>query len=187
MFLIVGLGNPGKEYENTRHNVGFRVIESLAEILGIQLKSIKCKARIGVGRKDGDPIVLAQPLTFVNLSGPSVERLVNLYEVPLENLLVIHDDLDLPLGVVRLRAKGSSGGHKGVDSIISRLASDEFGRLRIGIGRPPGRQDPADFVLRGFSKEEDEEISIAVTEGAEAVVYAIEEGLGAAMNKYNRS
>jgi PTH1 family peptidyl-tRNA hydrolase len=187
MFLVVGLGNPGKEYENARHNVGYRVIQSLAEALGISLGAVGCRARVGKGEKNSSPIVLAQPLTFVNSSGESVKGLIDNYDIPLENLVVIHDDLDLPLGTIRLKMKGSSGGHKGVDSIIYHLESDEFGRVRIGIGRPPGRQDPADFVLSDFTQQEKEEISVAVQEGADAVICIIKEGFQTAMNKYNRS
>lgn len=186
MFLVVGLGNPGVEYQNNRHNLGFRVVQLLAQILGISPATNECKAIIGKGKRGSIPIVLAQPLTFVNASGESVRVLVDKYKVAINKIIVVHDDLDLPLGEIRLKTKGSSGGHKGVDSIIYHLQSDEFGRVRIGIGRPQGRQDPADFVLCDFGKKEEDEIAVAVREGADAVLSIIEEGFEAAMNQYNK-
>lgn len=185
MFLVVGLGNPGKEYENNRHNVGFRVIQSLADVMGIVLNSVECNAILGKGERSGDNILLAQPLTYVNASGESVKYLVSKYEVSLEHIIIIHDDLDLPVGDVRVKIQGGSGGHKGLDSIIRYLGSDEFGRVRIGIGRPPGRKDPADFVLSDFTRKEEEEITFAVKEGEDAVLNIIKEGFQAAMNRYN--
>lgn len=186
MFLVVGLGNPGKQYENNRHNVGFRVIQALAEILGVAQSNAECQAEVAEGRRDSESIILAQPHTFVNASGESVRDLINKYDMSVSDIIVVHDDLDLLLGEIRVKKGGSSGGHKGVDSIIYHLESDGFGRVRIGIGRPPGRQDSADFVLSDFKKQEEEEMSIAVKEAADAVLGIIEKGLPAAMNEYNR-
>jgi len=185
MFLVVGLGNPGKDYENNRHNVGFRVIQSLADEMGIILDTVECNAIVGKGERGDDAVILVQPLTFVNASGESVKCLADKYKVSLEHTIIIHDDLDLPVGNVRVKARGSSGGHKGLDSIIRQLGSDEFGRVRIGIGRPPGRKDPADFVLCDFTHKEEEEIAFAVKEGEEAILDIIKEGFQIAMNRYN--
>ena len=184
MFLVVGLGNPGKQYESNRHNVGFRVIAALARSAG-STPQLECRANVTTVETAKASLILAQPLTYVNASGESVRDLMDKYELTVEDLIVVYDDLDLPFGQVRIKAKGSSGGHRGVDSIIFQLGSDEFSRVKIGIGRPPGRQDPADFVLEDFTPKEEEEISIAVEEAADAVFSIIENGQWAAMNRYN--
>ncbi len=183
----MGLGNPGREHEKNRHNVGFRVINALARSFEVVKQETRSRAVIASAEKDSEFIVLVQPLTYVNASGESVKELVDTYGLSAEDLIVVYDDLDLPLGQVRIKAGGSSGGHKGVDSIIYHLDSDEFNRVKIGIGRPPGRQEPADFVLNDFTSKEEEEISIAVEEGADAILSIIKEGLPTAMNRYNRS
>jgi len=186
MFLVIGLGNPGKEFEKNRHNVGFRVVQALAESLKVELATTESKAITGRAKIDDSAAILAQPLTFVNASGECVRDLVSKYDLCPADIVAIHDDLDLVLGDVRVKTEGSSGGHKGVDSIIYHLGSEDFGRVRIGIGRPPGRQDPADFVLRDFTAKEEEEIAVAVQEGADAVLDIINRGFQATMNRYNK-
>lgn len=186
MFLVVGLGNPGKEYQNNRHNIGFRVIQTVANSLGNGREGTECNAIVSKVEKDDTKIILAQPLTFVNASGRSVQDLASKYELFTQDIIVIHDDLDLPLGDVRVKANGGSGGHNGVESIIYQIGSEDFNRVRIGIGRPPGRKDPAGFVLSDFTEKEEQEISVAVEEAADAVLEIIEKGLSSAMNRYNQ-
>ncbi|MFZ3070146.1 MAG: aminoacyl-tRNA hydrolase [Anaerolineaceae bacterium] len=183
--LIVGLGNPGVEYRHTRHNVGFMVVETLADKLEISMKQVKFKSQIGSGKVDGNLLVLAKPLTFMNDSGSAVSQLLRYFKVPLTNLLVIHDDLDLPLGMLRLRPAGGSAGQRGMQSITDRLGSKEYPRLRIGIGRPSGRMDPADYVLKDFLPSEQELKKMVLDQAAQAALTFIHEGLEKAMNVYN--
>ena len=186
-FLITGLGNPGPQYRRTRHNVGFMLVDRLAAQLGVKFSRLESKALVTKGEHAGRRIVLAKPQTFMNLSGQSVGALARFYKIPLSNLLIAYDEVDLPLGVLRLRAEGSSAGQKGMASIIDRLGSQEFPRLRIGIGRPPGRMDAADYVLQDFSPGEIELIETALDRAVEAVLVFVTDGLDAAMNRYNGS
>jgi PTH1 family peptidyl-tRNA hydrolase len=183
--LIVGLGNPGPEYRNSRHNAGFMVAEALAGKLEIPLKKVKFKAQIGTGKVQGIPVIIAKPLTFMNTSGQAVAPLVHYYKVPLERLLVIHDDMDLPLGVLRLRPGGGSAGHNGMLSIFDKLGTNAFPRLRIGVGRPPGRMDPAAYVLQNFQASEEELKKMVIDQACAAVLTFISDGLERAMNIYN--
>lgn len=183
MKLIIGLGNPGKAYVNNRHNVGFRCIEHLARVHHIPWSKRMGRAKIGSGEVAETQVVLAKPQTFMNLSGRSVRLLVRHLSVPLEDVVVIYDDLDLPLGRVRIRRRGSAGGHKGVQSIIASLRSEEFPRIRVGIGRPDG--DEVSYVLSDFSAEERELVSEAVRTVAAAIYSILSEGIEAAMNRYN--
>src|SRR3989304_1100710 len=153
MKLIVGLGNPGRRYQGTRHNIGARVIDTLARRHHVALRE-EGWADVGALTLDGARVLLARPQTYVNVRGTAVADLRRRHRLPLENLLVAFDDLDLPVGQIRLRAKGGHGGHNGMRSIIETLGSEEFARLRVGIGRPPEGVDPADYVLSRFSKEE---------------------------------
>jgi PTH1 family peptidyl-tRNA hydrolase len=184
-YLIVGLGNPGQEYRNNRHNVGFMVIDRLGQEWGLRLSKLQCKALIGMGSVLGHRVILAKPQTYMNLSGQAVSGLVRFYKLPLENLLVIHDDLDLPLGTIRVRPSGGSAGQKGLNSIIQQLGTKDFPRLRIGIGRPPGRMSPADYVLHDFSAEEQETLALVQERAVEAVQSFIHLGLEQTMNRYN--
>ena len=184
-YLIVGLGNPGLEYKHTRHNFGFMTIEHLAGRLNVTLKRMKFKAMIAETRLDGKLVVLAKPLTFMNDSGNSVGPLTRYFKVPLGNLLVMHDDLDLPLGSVRLRPQGGSSGQRGMASIINRLGTQEFPRMRLGIGRPPGQMDPVDYVLQPFQAQEVELKKMVLDQAADAAETFIRAGIEAAMNKYN--
>jgi len=185
MNLIVGLGNPGLVYADTRHNVGFKVINKVAKLAKIEVKSRKYKARLGQGKILDNEVILAKPMTYVNLSGEAVELLVRNFQVPLSDLLVVYDDVNLELGKIRIRKKGSSGGHNGLNSIIDKLNCDEFPRLRIGIGRPSAEISFRDYVLSPFSDEENEVIEQVIERAADAVICIISEGINAAMNKYN--
>jgi PTH1 family peptidyl-tRNA hydrolase len=192
MKLIVGLGNPGRGYARNRHNIGFRCLNHFARRQGIRFDSRRGKARTGVGEVAGGGVILAKPQTFVNLSGLPVSRLVKKYDVALSDLLVVYDDLDLPLGKVRLRCGGGSGGHKGVSSIISSLGSQDFPRLRVGIGRPATDENPVgtdegviSYVLGDFTPEEARIVAQVIPKVSEAIVCFLTEGISSAMNKYN--
>lgn len=185
MNLIIGLGNPGKAYANNRHNIGFRCINKLAKLQGIPLAQRGCQAQFGIGHIAGTEVVLAKPRTFMNLSGKSVKSLMQRFQTPPGSVLIIHDDLDLPLGKLRLYPGGGSGGHKGVDSIITQLGSQDFPRIRVGIGRPQEDGDTADYVLSDFSPEERAVIEDTIAMVTEAVLYLLREGVVATMNKYN--
>lgn len=183
--IVIGLGNPGKEYIDTRHNVGFMVIERLAEFFGVSLKERGCRAIWGSGTISERQVVLAKPQTFVNNSGEAAYCLLDYFRVSASQLLVVHDDLDLALGKIKIKEDGGSGGHKGIDSIISVLGTREFARIRVGIGRPPGRQDPAQFVLRPFTSRQMGEIELVIPRAVEAVESIIVLGSKEVMNKYN--
>ncbi|MBE9513207.1 MAG: aminoacyl-tRNA hydrolase [Chloroflexi bacterium] len=191
MKLIVGLGNPGRGYASNRHNIGFMCLNYFAKTQGIRLDKKQGKARTGAGEVAGDKAILARPQTYMNLSGESVSRLVKKFDINLNDLVVIHDDLDLPLGKIRIRHGGSSGGHKGIDSIISLLDSQDFSRLRIGIGRPtsgPAQISEADiisYVLSDFTPEEKRTVTGVIPRVSEAILCLLTEGLSSAMNKYN--
>lgn len=188
MKLIVGLGNPGKEYANNRHNLGFLCLNYFAKAQDIQFDKKQAQARVGSGEVAGIPVVVAKPQTFVNASGQSVRRMLQKFNLTPDDLLVIHDDLDLPLGKIRLRQNASSGGHKGIDSIISSLGSRTFFRIRVGIGRPKvetSEEDTIAYVLSDFTPEEKRTVSQAIPRVTEAIVCLLTEGLAAAMNKYN--
>ncbi len=189
MKLIAGLGNPGKYYARNRHNVGFRCVDHIAGLHLIQLKRNKYHSRIGTGDIAGVEVMLAKPKTFVNLSGEAISQLMRSYHIPRRELIVIVDDLDLPLGKIRLRQGGSSGGHKGIESIIAALGNEEFCRVRIGIGRPVqesgDREEVIDHVLGDFSPDEDKIIKSAIAGAAEAIESILNDGIIEAMNRYN--
>lgn len=185
IFLIVGLGNPGREYKDNRHNVGFMLIDRLAVRLNARMSRMQAKALVGDVNYQGDKLILAKPQTYMNLSGQSIQGLARFYKLPLENMIVAHDDLDLPFGTVRIRPGGGPGGQKGVKSAIERLGTKDFRRLRIGIGRPPGRMDPAAYVLQDFAQGNLTLLSEILDHAADAVLTFVSDGLDAAMNKYN--
>ena len=185
-FLIVGLGNPGKKHQKNRHNIGFMAVDRLAGQNDIPLGKVQSKAVLGNGRIAGQQVILAKPQTYMNRSGDSVGPLVNYYRVPLENVLVIYDELDLPFGTLRLRQSGGSGGHNGMKSIINHLGQD-FPRMRLGIGRPPGRMEPADFVLRDFRGQELEVADALLNDAVLAVETYLTDGIDLAMTKHNGS
>ncbi len=188
MKLIVGLGNPGELYLRTRHNIGFRCVDLLSEKHKIPLSSFGEGALFGRGRIRGEEVILAKPQTFMNSSGRAVKGLLARFALSPSDLLVIYDDVDLPIGQLRIRKRGGSGGHKGLESLISSLGTEEFPRLRIGI-RPPGKESRGlrrpEFVLSPFSPDEEELMEIVIHKAAEAVECFLEEGAEAAMNKFN--
>ena len=184
-FLIVGLGNPGREYRETRHNVGFMLLDRLAVKLNTRFTRLQSRALVASATYQEQKIILAKPQTFMNLSGQSVQGLIHFYKLPLTNLLVAHDDLDLPPGTIRIRPDGGSAGQKGMTSILERLGTDEFARLRLGIGRPPGQMQAPDYVLQDFSTAEKTIITETLNRALEGVLTFVTEGLDAAMNKYN--
>ena len=183
MKLIVGLGNPGKAYANNRHNVGYRCIDYFARKHRIPIRERKARAKVGMGEVVEKRVVMAKPRTFMNLSGQSVSRLVRQFSVALEDLVVVCDDLDLPLGKVRIRQRGGSAGHKGMESVIESLGSQDFPRIRFGIGRPDG--DEIAYVLSDFTAEEREVVKEAVAKVADALHCILTEGIEVAMNRYN--
>jgi PTH1 family peptidyl-tRNA hydrolase len=184
--LIVGLGNPGRKYASNRHNVGFQCLDRLAEAWGLSFSRRKHKALLAQDEIAGLKVILAKPQTFMNLSGEAVEQLARFYQVAPENILVIYDDLDLPVGRIRLRPEGGSGGHKGMKSIIEHLGSNGFPRLRVGIGRP-SHGDPVDYVLSDFAPDERSTIEEACERAVSAIELWLAEGVVAAMNRYNTS
>lgn len=184
-FLIVGLGNPGREYKDNRHNIGFMLIDRLSVRLNARMSRVQAKALVGSVNHEGNKIILAKPQTYMNLSGQSIQGLARFYKLPLENMIVAHDDLDLPFGTIRIRPGGGPGGQRGIASTIERLGTKDFRRLRIGIGRPPGRMDPAAYVLQDFAKADQNLLSEILDHAANATLTFIAEGLDAAMNKFN--
>jgi PTH1 family peptidyl-tRNA hydrolase len=184
-YLIVGLGNPGPEYKLNRHNVGFMVADTLAKELGETFGRMQSNAMVAQGKRGEHRVVLAKPRTFMNRSGSAVGALLRFYKTPLEKLLVIYDDVDLPFETLRLRGEGSSGGQNGMKSIIENLGSQEFARLRVGVSRPKGRMRTPDHVLQDFSKDEQIDLPLLLDRAAEAAMSFVDEGITAAMNKYN--
>ena len=181
MYLIVGLGNPGSKYARTHHNAGFDVVTLISEKLRIPLTKLRCKAVLGEGSYEGERVVLAQPQTFMNLSGESVVALMNWYKPEWDHLLVVYDDVDLPLGKLRVRAKGSAGTHNGMKSILYLTGRDDFPRLRIGSGRPPEGWDLADYVLTGYRTQEEMETAFAAYQrAAESALIWIRDGFAKA-------
>ena len=187
VYLIAGLGNPGREHRKNRHNIGFMVVDQVAKKMGISLSRMQSRAMLGQGFWEGRKVILVKPLTFMNLSGQAICSLLKFYKVPAANLMVVHDDIDLSTGTLRLRPGGGSAGQKGVASIIERLGDSNFARLRFGVGRPPGRMEAADYVLHDFDAAELDVVNIAIDRAAVAIGVFISAGLEAAMNQYNGS
>jgi PTH1 family peptidyl-tRNA hydrolase len=183
--LVVGLGNPGTRYAATRHNAGFLVVDLLAERMGAKFKAHKGVADVATGQLAGVPVALAKPRSFMNESGRPVVAVARFYKVPPEQLTVVHDELDLPFGTLRLKRGGGDGGHNGLRSVSAALGAKDYSRVRFGIGRPPGRQDPADFVLRDFAIAERKDVPFLVDRAADAVELLLRDGLEAAQNAYH--
>ncbi len=186
-YLVVGLGNPGPAYAGNRHNVGQHVADVLADRGRLTFKSHKAGAVVAEGRLSpgGPRVILAKPGSYMNLSGGPVAQLAKFYKVPPERVVVIHDELDLDFDTVRVKVGGGHGGHNGLRDIIARLGGQDFVRVRVGIGRPPGRQDPADFVLKDFSVEERKALPVLLEDAADAVAAVVADGALAAENRFN--
>ncbi|WP_156754724.1 aminoacyl-tRNA hydrolase [Actinokineospora pegani] len=183
--VVVGLGNPGPQYAGNRHNIGFLVADELAARVGGRFKAHKSGAEVLEARLGGERVVLVKPRSFMNVSGGPVAGAVRFFKAPLDRLAVIHDELDLPFGTVRLKLGGGENGHNGLRSITKSLGSKDYHRVRFGIGRPPGRQDPADFVLRDFSSTERKELALEIDRCADAVEALVGQGLVAAQNSFH--
>jgi PTH1 family peptidyl-tRNA hydrolase len=182
--LIVGLGNPGAEHSKNRHNVGFLLLDRLADRYRLRFDRLEFQGRLAHGRVEGRPVILLKPLSYMNRSGSVVKPVLSRYKVRLEDLLIIHDELDLPLGKIRIRAAGSSAGHRGMESVIGSLRTDIIARIRIGIGRPHG-DPPEEYVLQDFSLEESITMEATYEQALAAVVCFLREGIDATMNTYN--
>jgi PTH1 family peptidyl-tRNA hydrolase len=183
-YLIVGLGNPGRKYRGNRHNIGFMIADQLASDNGIQSSTVQNKAIVGDGRIANQRVILAKPQTYMNDSGNAVGPLANFYKVPPENIFVIYDELDLPFGTLRLREKGSAGGHNGMKSIIQHIGQD-FPRLRVGIGRPAGKMPPAAWVLQDFGKDDMPIVTDIISEAIRATETYLRGGIQLAMSRHN--
>lgn len=184
MYIVVGLGNPGKKYENTRHNVGFIAIDQLADRLGIKVNKIKHKALIGEGFLNREKIILVKPQTYMNLSGESVREIFDYYKINIESLILIYDDIDIDMGTVRIRKKGSAGTHNGMKSVIRLVGDDNFPRIRVGIGKCD-KIPLVDYVIGGFTPQEKKPMEDAILKSIDGVISIIEDGIDLAMNKYN--
>lgn len=187
MYIIAGLGNPGKNYINTRHNVGYSALDSFASKYGIRVEEEKFKALTGRGIVEGQKVILLKPLTYMNLSGEAIREACDYYKIdPEEELIVLYDDISLPVGQLRIRPKGSAGGHNGIKNIIANLGTQVFKRIKIGVGEKPSRMDLADYVLGHFSKEELASENEAFEKAGEAVLLLLEDKTEEAMNRFNR-
>jgi PTH1 family peptidyl-tRNA hydrolase len=186
-YLLIGLGNPGREYRDSRHNVGFMLVDRITVRLNARGMKVQSKAIVITAAYEDRKLILAKPQTYMNLSGQSVQGLIHFYKLPLANVLIAHDDLDIPFGTIRIRPGGGPGGQRGMASTIEQLGTKDFPRLRIGIGRPPGRMDPSAYVLQDFSREELKVLSEILDRAADAALEFVRSGLDKAMNKYNGS
>ncbi len=186
MWLVVGLGNPGDEYASTRHNAGFMLVERMARAWGVELRGRLFKSRTALARRGGEEVLLALPKTFMNRSGTAVRAALAGKEVPPERLVVVYDDLDIPLGEIRVRKTGRPGTHKGMISVVGEIRTDAFPRVRIGIGPCPGGRDAADFVLEPFRRDEREDLERGLEQAAEALEMVLDGGIERAMTRFNR-
>jgi len=184
-WLIAGLGNPGRSFRENRHNAGFMVLDRAAKRWAVEFTKTQNQALMAELRLEGEKLLLAKPQTMMNLSGRAVAPLARFYRVPVTQLVVVYDELDLPLGSLRLRPFGGTGGHRGMASIVQELGSDAFPRLRVGIGRPPGRMDPADYVLQDFSDGEENRFSDTAELAVDCLALLVKEGIEAAMTRFN--
>lgn len=186
-FLFIGLGNPGREYALTRHNIGFLVIDRLAERWGVKVEKYKYKSLMGEYRSDSYKVILVKPQTYMNNSGMATRSFVNFFKPPLSQVMVFFDDLDLPFGTIRIRQSGGSSGQKGMKSIIAQFGTEEFPRTRIGIGRPPGKMDSVDYILNDFKSSDRENLEIILNRCADAAETFIHDGIEKAMTNYNNN
>jgi PTH1 family peptidyl-tRNA hydrolase len=187
-WLVVGLGNPGPKYAETRHNIGARVVERMAERLAERFRKVRfIPLEAGEATSDGERLFLIRPQTFMNVSGPPVASFARRRRVAVDRIVVCHDEIDLPLGALKLKRGGSTAGHRGLDSLVEALHGPGFYRVRLGVGRPRGRREAADHVLDRFAKSEREQVELLVEEAADAVLVLVKEGLAAAQDRFNRS
>ncbi len=186
-FFLAGLGNPGKEYEQNRHNIGFMVLNRFAAKYGENFSKYEKQALIAKFPVEKKRLILVKPQTFMNRSGQAIVPLVRYYKIPLENMLIAYDDIDLPFGLIRIRPSGGAGGHNGLASIINQLGTNIFPRMRVGIGRPPGKQNAASYVLKNFSASEIDILEIILEKSCEAITVFLQDGIEAAMNRFNSS
>jgi PTH1 family peptidyl-tRNA hydrolase len=194
MYLVIGLGNPGQHYTKNRHNIGFRLVDYLSDKYNISLKRNECRSAVGRGNIGDDEVMLAKPKTYMNNSGVAVSRLLQKFSISPAQFIVVYDDLDLPLGQMRLRSRGSAGGHKGIKSIIGEIGTSDFKRIKIGIGRPdtgkPERaleEEIVNYVLSDFTTVEEEKVKTVIATAADALQNLLQEGIQSAMNKFNKS
>ena len=185
LYLVAGLGNPGRQYRNTRHNAGFILIDFMVDEFKVRLNKMQFNAITGTVDTDDVRIILAKPQTFMNLSGQSVAGLIRFFKIPLNQVLIVHDDIDLPMGTIRIRPGGGAGGQKGLESTIERLGTQDFPRMRIGIGRPSGTQDAAGYVLQEFSNRDIQILQEVFPQAVQAVRTFVRDGLETAMNRFN--
>ena len=185
MYLIVGLGNPEADYSKTRHNMGFNTVNKIAEKYGIEINKKKFDGLIGEGLIDGEKVILLKPQTYMNLSGKSIIQVVNFYKIPLENICVIYDDMDIEKGSIKIRKKGSAGSHNGMKSVVEELGTTDFARIRIGIGEPEFEDDTINYVIGAIPEEEVKILDEGTTKAAEAMIEILKIGIDNAMNKYN--
>lgn len=185
MYLIVGLGNPEEDYSKTRHNMGFNVVNKIANEYGIEINKKKFDALYGEGRIENEKVILLKPQTYMNLSGKSIIQVVNFYKIPLENICVIYDDMDIIPGEIKIRKKGGAGSHNGMKSVVAELNSEEFARIRVGIGAPKFKDDSINYVIGAIPEEEMKILDEAVTKAKDAIKSIIKDGIDNAMNKFN--
>ena len=186
MYVIVGLGNPGNEYEKTKHNTGFRVIDKIADKYNIDICKFKHKAMVGDGMINGQKVMLVKPQTYMNLSGESVREVMSFYKVPIENMIVVFDDISLAPGFIRIREKGSAGGHNGIKNIIAHMGTENFSRIKVGIGEKPSGWDLADYVLAKFTEDEEASLALGIDHAVSAAELFIKGDLQTAMNRFNK-
>jgi len=184
--IIVGLGNPGIRYRMSRHNIGFQVVDRLAQISHLSIHTKRFKSLYGTGRIDSQQVILAKPITYMNRSGEAVKKATDFFQLGVEDLVVIHDDMDLPFGTLRFKRRGGDGGHQGLRSIIELTGENNFLRLKVGIGRPPQGMDPAEYVLKTFDKIEQDHLDLTLSQAAESLRVMLSEGLEMAMNQFQK-
>ena len=185
MYLIVGLGNPEPEYSKTRHNMGFDVINKISEKFGIDVTKQKFQGLYGTGSIEGEKVILVKPQTYMNLSGECVRPFVDFYKIKLENIIIIYDDIDIPTGITKIRKKGGAGTHNGMKSVIAELQTENFARIRVGIGKPKYKDDMINYVIGAIPEEEISMLDEGTTKAAKAMVSIIKDGIDTAMNKFN--
>ena len=185
MYLIVGLGNPEEEYANTRHNMGFDTINKLANKNNIEVNNNKFKGLYGTGIIEGKKVILLKPQTYMNLSGESIREIVDFYKIQTEDIILIYDDIDIDVGIIKIRKKGGPGTHNGMKSVIKHLGTGDFARVRVGIGSPQNKSDLINYVIGAISKEEQEKLDLSTTLAKEALIEIIKNDVNTAMNKFN--